>query len=141
MSGRAAAPSARAAGPDRRPARPAAWTRRQTAETNLRALGGRAYPRVSGLTREPSWLLFEMVLPFLTTSAFVLVYRALQAPAGVRRLRGPRRRHDRLLAQRHLDDGGQLYWEKGQGNLELYFTAPMDLMAVLLRHGRRRHAR
>ena len=27
---------------------------------------------------------------------------------------------------------GQLYWEKSQGNLELYFAAPMNLMAVLL---------
>ena len=26
----------------------------------------------------------------------------------------------------------QLYWEKDQGNLELYFAAPMDLMSVLL---------
>ena len=26
----------------------------------------------------------------------------------------------------------QLYWEKSQGNLELYFAAPMNLMAVLL---------
>jgi ABC-2 type transport system permease protein len=26
----------------------------------------------------------------------------------------------------------QLYWEKSQGNLELYFAAPMSLMAVLL---------
>ena len=25
----------------------------------------------------------------------------------------------------------QLYWEKDQGNLELYFAAPMDIMAVL----------
>ena len=27
---------------------------------------------------------------------------------------------------------GQLYWEKSQGNLELYFAAPMNLMCVLL---------
>ncbi len=27
---------------------------------------------------------------------------------------------------------GQLYWEKSQGNLELYFAAPMNLMAILL---------
>jgi len=26
----------------------------------------------------------------------------------------------------------QLYWERDQGNLELYFAAPMDLMSVLL---------
>ena len=27
---------------------------------------------------------------------------------------------------------GQLYWEKSQGNLELYFAAPMHMMAILL---------
>ena len=26
----------------------------------------------------------------------------------------------------------QLYWEKDQGNLELYFAAPMNMMAILL---------
>ena len=26
----------------------------------------------------------------------------------------------------------QLYWEKDQGNLDLYFTAPINLMSVLL---------
>ena len=33
------------------------------------------------MAREPSWrLLFEILLPFLTTSSFVLIYRALKAP-------------------------------------------------------------
>ena len=30
-----------------------------------------------------------------------------------------------------MDDGAQLYWEKDQGNLDLYFTAPISLMTVL----------
>ena len=59
--------------------------------TDLRAVGGRAYPRIRGMLREPSWVFFEILLPFLATSAFVFVYRALQAPAAVRRLRRPRR--------------------------------------------------
>ena len=94
-------------------------------------IAGRAYPRVRGLAREKSWLFFEILLPFLTTSAFVFVYRALQAPQEYIGLRGPRRRDDRVLAERHVDDGRQLYWEKNQGNLELYFAAPMNVMAVL----------
>lgn len=108
------------------------WTARQTAETNLRALVGRAYPRVRGMFREPSWLFFEIFLPFLGTSAYVLVYRALKAPedyVGFVVLGG-------ALSAFWLNVvwsmAGQLYWEKSQGNLELYFAAPMSLMSVLL---------
>jgi len=108
------------------------WTTRQTAMTNLRALMGRAYPRVRGVFRERSWLFFEVLLPFLGTSAYVLVYRALKAPedyVGFVVLGG-------ALSAFWLNVvwsmAGQLYWEKSQGNLELYFAAPMSLMAVLL---------
>jgi ABC-2 type transport system permease protein len=108
------------------------WTGRQTAETNLRALVGRASPRVRGMFREKSWLAFEILLPFLGTSAYVLVYRALKAPedyVGFVVLGG-------ALSAFWLNVvwsmAGQLYWEKSQGNLELYFAAPMSLMSVLL---------
>ena len=108
------------------------WTGRQVAGNNVRALVGRAYPRIRGMTREPSWLFFEILLPFLTTAAFVLVYRALQAPdayVGFVVLGG-------AMAAFWLNVvwmmAGQLYWEKSQGNLELYFAAPMNLMAILL---------
>ena len=114
------------------PREAADWTRRQVAENNLRAVVGRAYPRVRGMNREPSWIFFEILLPFLTTSAFVLVYRALQAPEayiGFVVLGG-------AMSAFWLNVvwmmAGQLYWEKSQGNLELYFAAPMHLMAVLL---------
>ena len=109
-----------------------AWTRRQVIENNARALVGRAFPRVRGMVREPSWLFFEILLPFLTTSAFVLVYRTLQAPeayVGFVVLGG-------AMAAFWLNVvwmmAAQLYWEKDQGNLELYFAAPMNLMSVLL---------
>jgi ABC-2 type transport system permease protein len=110
----------------------ARWTRRQVAANNARALIGRAYPRVRGMVREPSWLFFEILLPFLTTSAFVFVYRALQAPEayiGFVVLGG-------AMSAFWLNVvwmmAAQLYWEKSQGNLELYFAAPMNLMSVLL---------
>jgi ABC-2 type transport system permease protein len=108
------------------------WSRRRVAETNLRALAGRAYPRVRGMMREPSWVFFEILLPFLATSAYVLVYRALQAPAeyiGFVVLGGAM---SAFWLNVVWSMAGQLYWEKSQGNLELYFAAPMDLMAVLL---------
>jgi ABC-2 type transport system permease protein len=109
----------------------AEWTTRQQFLTDLRSVGGRAYPRVSGLFREKSWVFFEILLPFLATSAFVFVYRALQAPPqfiGFVVLGG-------AMTAFWLNVvwmmASQLWWEKSQGNLELYFAAPMSIMSVL----------
>ncbi len=109
----------------------AAWDRRQVLMNNLRTILGRAYPRLIGLTREPSWVLFEIGLPFLTTSAFVLVYRALQAPAEYTGFVVVGGAMTAFWLNVIWMMAAQLYWEKDQGNLELYFTAPMDMMAVL----------
>jgi ABC-2 type transport system permease protein len=113
------------------PREAADWSRRRIVANDLRSVIGRAYPRVRGMVREPSWLLFEILLPFLTTSAFVFVYRALQAPQayiGFVVLGG-------AMTAFWLNVvwmmAAQLYWEKDQGNLELYFAAPMNVMAVL----------
>jgi ABC-2 type transport system permease protein len=83
------------------------------------------------MLREKSWVFFEILLPFLATSAFVFVYRALQAPPqyiGFVVLGGAMTAFWLnviwMMAQ-------QLWWEKSQGNLELYFAAPMHIMAVL----------
>jgi ABC-2 type transport system permease protein len=117
--------------PTASPKAAAQWTPRQVAMTNLRTVMGRAYPRVTGLFREKSWVFFEILLPFLATSAFVFVYRALQAPpqyVGFVVLGGAMTAFWLnviwMMAQ-------QLWWEKSQGNLELYFAAPMNIMAVL----------
>jgi ABC-2 type transport system permease protein len=114
------------------PAESAAWDRRQAWLTNLRGIGGRAYPRVSGVFRERSWLFFETLLPLLATSAFVYVYRALQAPpqyVGFVVLGG-------AMTAFWLNVmwmmAAQLYWEKDGGNLELYLTAPVSMMSILL---------
>ena len=117
--------------PTASPQEAAIWTPRQVALTNLRTVAGRAYPRVTGLLREKSWIFFEILLPFLSTSAFVFVYRALEAPPqyiGFVVLGGAMTAFWLnviwMMAQ-------QLWWEKSQGNLELYFAAPMNIMAVL----------
>ncbi len=119
--------TARASGPREA----AEWSRERVIRSNLRAVFGRAYPRIIGLTREPSWLFFEIFLPFLAVSAFVFVYRALEAPEeyiGFVVVGG-------AMTAFWLNVvwmmAAQFYWEKDQGNLELYFTAPMNLMSVL----------
>src|SRR5439155_769102 len=43
---------------------------------NLRSIVGRAYPRVIGANREPSWLIFEVFLPLLGIAAYVFIYQA-----------------------------------------------------------------
>ena len=117
--------------PTASPQAAADWSPRQIALTDLRTVVGRAYPRVTGLFREKSWVFFEILLPFLATSAFVFVYRALEAPpqyVGFAVLGGAMTAFWLnviwMMAQ-------QLWWEKSQGNLELYFAAPMNIMAVL----------
>ena len=113
------------------PREAADWSTGRVVQTNLRAVFGRAYPRIIGLTREPSWVFFEILLPFLAVSAFVFVYRALEAPeeyVGFVVLGG-------AMTAFWLNVvwmmAAQFYWEKDQGNLELYFTAPMHLMSIL----------
>ena len=115
----------------RNPQEAAEWSTGRVVRSNLRAVFGRAYPRIIGLTREPSWLFFEIFLPFLAVSAFVFVYRALGAPEeyiGFVVVGG-------AVTAFWLNVvwmmAAQFYWEKDQGNLELYFTAPMHLMSVL----------
>jgi ABC-2 type transport system permease protein len=109
----------------------AAWTPRQVLLTNLRAIRGRAYPRYRGMLREKSWLLFEILLPFLSTAAFVFVYRALHAPeqyVGFVVVGGAM---TAFWINVIWMMANQLYWEKSQGNLELYFAAPMHFMSIL----------
>ena len=102
----------------------AEWSTRRVVANNLRSIVGCVYPRIIGLTREPSWIFFEILLPFLAVSAFVFVYRALEAPEeyiGFVVLGG-------AVTAFWLNVvwmmAAQFYWEKDQGNLELYFTAP-----------------
>lgn len=108
------------------------WSGRRVVATNLRAITGRAYPRVRGSLREKSWIFFEIALPFLSTCAFVLVYRALKAPeayVGFVVLGGAMTAFwlNVLWAM-----GAQLYWDRGEGNLEIYFTSPISLMSILV---------
>lgn len=114
------------------PAEAADWSRRQVFLTDLRTIGGRAYPRVTGLFREKSWIAFEILLPFIAISAYVFVYRSLQAPPeyiGFVVLGG-------AMTAFWLNVmwmmAAQLHWERDQGNLELYFTAPVSMMSILL---------
>jgi len=101
------------------------------AALNLRAMRARAYVRLVAAVREPGWAFTEGVLPSLAMAAYVMLYRALGAPAhfeAIAVLGG-------VLSVFWLNVlwsmGAQLYWEKQQGQLALYFAAPCDRMAIL----------
>jgi ABC-2 type transport system permease protein len=96
-----------------------------------RALLARAYPRVIGLWREPSWMLQETLLPFLSVAAFAYVYKAMNTPreyVAFVILGGAMTAFwlNVLWAM-----GAQLYWERESGNLELFIIAPASLTAIL----------
>ena len=125
---------------------------------NLRAIVGRAYPRVIGANREPSWIFFEAILPLMGIAVYVFIYQAFGARAIAAIVENPAlsdaaREVAVATAQANVNAlvgfvviGGtmtafwmnvlwsmasQLYWEKEMGNLQLYMMAPMSRMALL----------
>lgn len=98
---------------------------------NMRAMLGRAYPRMMGGIREPSWLFFDIFLPLLGIAAFVYYYRAMGAPEvfeGFVILGGAMMAYWLNVL---WSMAAQFYWEKEVGNLQLYMIAPMSRMSLL----------
>jgi ABC-2 type transport system permease protein len=98
----------------------------------LKTMRARSYPRLKGATRQKAWLFTEIALPLLGTIAMIYVYRALEAPRaylGFVVLGGA------IMAfwQNVLwSMATQFYWDRGEGNLEIFCVAPGSLAAVLL---------
>jgi ABC-2 type transport system permease protein len=98
----------------------------------IQSVTGRAYPRVVGLLRERSWFFFDIILPVMSVSAYVFVYRAIQAPEvyiGFVVMGGAM---TAFWLNVLWSMSSQMYWEKETGNLALYIMAPNSMMAVLL---------
>jgi ABC-2 type transport system permease protein len=101
-------------------------------KTNLKAIIARAYVRVVGANREPSWWFTETLLPILSTAAYVYVYKALKAPpeyTGFVILGGTMSAYWMHVL---WSMAAQFYWEKEIGNLDLYMIAPISRMSILL---------
>ena len=101
-------------------------------ELFLRTVMGRAYPRVVGSVREKGHVIWEVTLPLLTVTAFVFVYRTLNAPeeyVGFVVMGGAM---TAFWLNVLWTMAAQLYWDKDQGNLALYILAPGPMMAILL---------
>src|SRR5262249_53144874 len=92
----------------------------------------RAYPRMIGAWREKSWTFFDVLLPTLGTIAYVFVYKALGAPQAYEGFVVVGGAMTAFWLNVLWSMGAQLYWDKDQGNLELYVVSPGPLMGVLL---------
>jgi ABC-2 type transport system permease protein len=92
----------------------------------------RAYPRVFGMLREPSWLFFDLVFPILGMSALIFLLRSRGADETWISAT--------ILASALLTFwtsviwmmAGQFRWERDSGNLTLYITAPVGLGSITL---------
>ena len=97
-----------------------------------RTVVARGYPRYRGSHRQKSWIFMEVAMPLLGTIAMVYVYRGLHAP-------------DRYLGFAILGGAmlafwqnviwsmaSQFYWDRSEGNLELYAVSPTGFVPILL---------
>lgn len=104
-------------------------------ELFLRAIIGRAYPRIVGANRELSWLVTESVLPLLGLAAYVFIYKAMNAPpvfVSYVVLGGAMTAYWLNVL---WSMAAQWYWEKETANLQLCIMAPASPMAILLGMG------
>jgi ABC-2 type transport system permease protein len=98
---------------------------------NLQAIAGRSLPRIIGAYREPSWIFMETVMPILAIAAYVYIYKAMDAPpqyVGYVIIGGAMTAYWMNVL---WSMAAQFFWEKEQGNLELYMMAPISRMSIL----------
>src|SRR5881396_488545 len=104
---------------------------RDTLELNLRATLARTYVRTVGSLRDPAWIVSDALFPAFGMCAFVLLYRGLGAPKSYETLAVLGGILSTYWINVLWGMGAQLYWEKQQGQLALYFAAPCSRMAIL----------
>ncbi|MBI4364512.1 MAG: ABC transporter permease [Candidatus Latescibacteria bacterium] len=99
---------------------------------NVDAVVARADVRVRATFRERSWIVGETLFPFLAMTAFVMVYRGLHAP---REYEGFVVLGGAMIAYWNnvlWSMASQFFWEKEQGQLQLYMITPVSRMSILL---------
>ncbi|MHB8566738.1 MAG: ABC transporter permease [Nitrososphaerales archaeon] len=88
--------------------------------------------RLSATTQEPLWIFSDIAIPLITIAGYIYLYKALHAPpnfTGFVLLGGIM---VAFWANILWNMAAQFFWEKEQGNLEIYFVSPAPRMAVLL---------
>ena len=92
--------------------------RNRGAQLFVQAMLARAYVRVVGSLREPTWIVSDALFPNLGMCAFVLLYRALGAPRSYEALAVVGGVLSTYWINVVWGMGAQLYWEKQQGQLQ-----------------------
>jgi ABC-2 type transport system permease protein len=99
---------------------------------DLKVAYARLWVRVKGGSQEPEWILADLVIPIISLSAYIYLYKMLNAPAefsGFVIIGGT------MIAfwvNVLWNLSSQFYWEKETGTLETYLVAPISRMAILL---------
>ena len=99
---------------------------------NAGAVTARAGVRLRAAWRERSWIFGETVFPLLAMATFVLVYRGLHAP---RQYEAFAVLGGAMIAYWNnvlWAMASQFFWEKEQGQLQLYLITPVSRMSILL---------
>lgn len=96
------------------------------------AVWARSYPRMISSWREKSWLFFETILPFMATCGYVFVYKAINAPPDFVGFVVVGGAMTAFWLNVLWSMASQLYWDKNDGNLELYVLSPAPMAAILL---------
>ncbi len=107
-------------------------TTREDLLRNMKATYARLWVRIKGGNREPQWLIAETIIPIITLSAYVFLYKMVKAPpeySGFVIVGGTMMA---FWSNVLWNMSAQFYWEKEIGNLEVYLVAPISRMAILL---------
>jgi ABC-2 type transport system permease protein len=104
----------------------------QMLRVNAAAVLARARVRVVASWRETSWIIGETVFPFLTMAAFVLVYRGMRAPKEYEAFVVLGAAMTAYWNNVLWSMASQFFWEKEQGQLQLYLITPVSRMSILL---------
>lgn len=98
----------------------------------MQTMIGRASPRLIGLYREKSWLIFDVFFPMLTVIGYVMIYKAIGAPEDYVGFVVVGGAMTAFWMNILWSMSSQLYWEKETGNLPLYIASPAPMMGILL---------
>jgi ABC-2 type transport system permease protein len=107
-------------------------TFRREIENNLRAAYARMWVRLRGSNRDPIALASEIGLPILTIGAYVILYHAIGLPASAGAAVIVGGAMIAFWTNVLWNMSSQWFWEREQGNLEMYMVAPVSRMSILL---------
>jgi ABC-2 type transport system permease protein len=96
-----------------------------------RAAQARTYPRIVWMYRHKTWIFQETLMPILSVSALAFVYQWMQAPREYVGMVILGAAMTAFWMNVLWSMGGQLYWERDSGNLELYILSPAPMMSIL----------